>query len=94
VNVNHRVAAVLASYFDILFAVNRALHPGEKRLLGQASRHCPQRPARMVEQVDARLAAAAIGESVLAALDGPTGDLDLLLRAEHLQHDGRRGGAG
>ena len=26
VSVNHRVAAVLASLFDILFAVNRALH--------------------------------------------------------------------
>jgi len=80
VNVNHRVAAVLASYFDILFAVNRALYPGEKRLLGQASRHCPQRPARMAEQVQALLAAAATGEGMLAALDGLIDDLDHLVR--------------
>jgi hypothetical protein len=33
VSLNHRTAAWLASYFDILFAANRRFNPGETRLL-------------------------------------------------------------
>ena len=40
VSVNHRTTAFLASYFDILFALNRVLHPGEKRMLDFAVKTC------------------------------------------------------
>lgn len=80
VSVNHRVAALLASYFDILFSINRVLHPGEKRLLEHAGRLCPQRPPRMAEQVRSLLAAAATGEGLPAALDALIDDLDHLVR--------------
>ena len=53
VNINHRVAALLASYFDVLFAVNKTLHPGEKRLIAMCESLCEKRPPNMREQVEA-----------------------------------------
>ncbi|ETY70728.1 DUF4037 domain-containing protein [Bifidobacterium moukalabense] len=40
VAVNHRVAAFMESYFDVIFALNRLTHPGEKHLEKLASRNC------------------------------------------------------
>ncbi|MDP9316920.1 MAG: hypothetical protein M3R24_39705 [Chloroflexota bacterium] len=56
VSVNRRVAAFLANYFDIVFAVNRVLYPGEKRLVGFAQRECRLLPTAMVTDVAAVLA--------------------------------------
>ncbi len=67
VSVNHRLAALLASYFDIIFAVNRVRHPGEKRLLEHAAARCPSLPVEMAADVEAVLRAGAVAEADLPA---------------------------
>lgn len=74
VSVNHRVAALLASYFDVVFAANGVLHPGEKRLLEQAGRLCASLPQQMAAQVTAVLQTAglpgtAVAENITLLLD-------------------------
>jgi hypothetical protein len=75
VSLNHRVAALLASYFDIIIAVNRLAHPGEKRLVEFVRDSCPSKPKRFEETVAGLLAAAPRGgigviAGVKALLDG------------------------
>ena len=45
VSINHRCAAFLASYFDVIFAKNRLLNPGEKKLIPFALKNCKILPA-------------------------------------------------
>jgi hypothetical protein len=44
VSVNHRIAEFVKSYFDILFALNRKFHPGEKHLVEYAKELCEWLP--------------------------------------------------
>jgi len=58
ISINHRLAAFFASYFDILFALNRQLHPGEKRLFELAVARCAKFPAQMEADIPAILQSA------------------------------------
>lgn len=52
VSVNHRVTEFLASYFDILFALNEMPHPGEKRMQQICEKECNILPAHFEENLE------------------------------------------
>jgi hypothetical protein len=92
VSVNHRVAALLASYFDVVFALNHQTHPGEKRLVDLAENLCPLRPLQMRDAVAAVLAATASTSKsgdLLRRLDALVDGLDATLRTD-AQPEGSR----
>jgi hypothetical protein len=86
VSLNHRVAALLASYFDILFALNRQPHPGEKRLVATVQTLCSKRPAAFAQEIEAVIAASAPAgfPELLARTHALLDSLDDLLLAEEL----------
>ena len=52
VSVNHRIAAFIESYFDIIFAVNELTHPGEKRMIENAEKYAKTLPKYFIENVN------------------------------------------
>jgi predicted nucleotidyltransferase len=75
VSVQHRVTALLASFFDVWFALERKPHPGEKRLLT----HLPEPWASLVRDV-----LNAERTTLLKNIDGLMDPLDARLTEEGL----------
>jgi hypothetical protein len=77
---SHRTAAWLASFFDVLFALNRQPHPGEKRLVALAMALCPARPGHLETEVATLIEAAArLDDAALTPLDRLADELRGLL---------------
>jgi hypothetical protein len=95
VSINHRFAALLASYFDVIFAINRVPHPGEKRLVSKALTQCQKLPVEMASDIAAVLGASATPDPNLVTLLTRLLDrLDQLLLEEgfdpHMMEPGMR----
>jgi Nucleotidyltransferase domain len=50
IHVHHRIDMMLACYFDVVFALNRKLHPGDKRML-EVTADFVYKPEGMLEDV-------------------------------------------
>lgn len=77
VSINHRISAFLASYFDIIFAVNEIYHPGEKRQIKYAQNHCKTLPADFEKNI--RLLLESAPENKVEILNKITTELKKIL---------------
>ncbi len=78
VSINHRLTAFLASYFDIIFAINQLPHPGEKRLINIVEKTCRLVPSGMSEMLH-RILESPTQKDLLSIIDGLIDELDILL---------------
>ena len=85
VSVQHRTTALLASYFDILFAVNEQPHPGEKRLVDRCQSLCEKLPSNFPVSVESLLkCVGSDDQQVLNRVRELVDGLESLLRVEGL----------
>ena len=76
---------ILVSYFDILFALNEILHPGEKKMLNFALSHCGVLPENFEIKINTLLNEAGGNDPrVLVTLDTLTDDLEAILMGKDL----------
>lgn len=78
VSVNHRVTEFLASYFDLLFALNEMTHPGEKRMQQICATECSVLPEHFNENLD-RLFAAMFREPVFPVIRDMLAELQKII---------------
>lgn len=83
VSINHRMAALLGSYFDILYAINEMPHPGEKKLVKILKEKATKLPFDMEKNLKDLLSSiSSFDERILAEVNKLVDNLDKLLIAE------------
>jgi molybdopterin biosynthesis enzyme MoaB len=82
VSILHRTTALLASYFDLIFAINGVPHPGEKRLVEQVKKLCSNVPPGMAEQIQSITDSISSPTCLLTNLNALVDGLEQLLITE------------
>ncbi|MCY6371144.1 nucleotidyltransferase domain-containing protein [Clostridium ganghwense] len=86
ISVNHRITALLASYFDILFAINEMPHPGEKKLVKILKNKSEKLPVYMEENLNNLMKNICnYDESILIDINNLVDNLDTLLEKENIK---------
>ena len=81
VSVNHRVTEFLATYFDIIFALNEMTHPGEKRMQSICSAECKILPNNFDENLN-RLFAGMFRENISGVINDIVCEIRKLCESE------------
>lgn len=82
-SINHRVTAFLASYYDIIFAINGVLHPGEKRLLSITESICVIYPPHTNQYVQTIIKSIGVDDQcLLQTLNLFVDELEILLKGK------------
>lgn len=79
---NHRTAAFAESCFDLLYALNKLAHPGEKRMMESLKKDGCLLPDHFEEDLNALLNIQAEPDAALAAMDSLLTSLSALLVRE------------
>ncbi len=82
ISVNHRVAVFLASYFDIIFALNEITNPGEKKIIPFVYQNCSKIPDSLDLEIEKLLKSPSYNTSLLSMLDKLIEKLNTLLMQE------------
>lgn len=87
ISINHRVAALFASYFDIIFAINEIPNPGEKKLLKIVKDNNLKIPKEMHKNIETILKLAATNSTdILLEINDLVNNLDILLNSEGINN--------
>lgn len=79
VSVNHRVTEFLASYFDIIFALNEMTHPGEKRMQSICMAECEILPQNFEHNLN-RLFDGMFRENISTVITDMVAEIDKLIK--------------
>lgn len=81
VSINHRTAEFLASYFNVIFAMNSLTHPGEKRLVQLCKERCKILPNNFEENLN-KLFAEMFSGDVSKSIERIVNELKITLKNE------------
>lgn len=82
VSVNHRTAEFTASYSDMIFALNKLPHPGEKRIIEYAKNNCKILPNNFEKNLVDMLSDFSDKEKTLTAMNNIINELKELLQQQ------------